>query len=101
MKEEEVEEEMGEGIGEERVSSPPPPRCPTTWVVHPSTPEEKECFREQVCYKCTPLYSAFTEINTQLPQSEQATFYIFRVQESSSALKMTSQKTIILACVWM
>jgi hypothetical protein len=51
MKEEEVEEEMGEGIGEERVSSPPPPRCPTTWVVHPSTPEEKECFREQVCHK--------------------------------------------------
>jgi hypothetical protein len=53
MKEEEVEEEMGEGIGEERVSSPPPPRCPTTWVVHPSTIEEKECFREQVCQKCS------------------------------------------------
>lgn len=48
VKEEEVEEEMGEGIGEERAASPPPPRCPTTWVVRPSTAEEKECFREQV-----------------------------------------------------
>jgi hypothetical protein len=50
VKEEEVEEEMGDGIGEERVASPPPPRCPTTWVVQSSTPEEKECFREQVYY---------------------------------------------------
>lgn len=50
IKEEEVEEDMGEGIGEERAASPPPPRCPTTWVVRPSTPEEKECFREQVYY---------------------------------------------------
>jgi hypothetical protein len=51
VKEEEVEEETGDGIGEERAASPPPPRCPTTWVVHPSTPEEKECFREQVLYQ--------------------------------------------------
>jgi hypothetical protein len=43
-----VEEETGDGIGEERAASPPPPRCPTSWVVHPSTSEEKECFREQV-----------------------------------------------------
>ena len=47
IKEEEVEEE-GDGGGEERVVSPPPPRCPTTWIVHASTPEERECFREQV-----------------------------------------------------
>lgn len=63
VKEEEVEEETGDGIGEERASSPPPPRCPTSWVVHPSTPEEKECFREQVYCQhsvyCTFIKSVF------------------------------------------
>jgi len=56
VKEEEVEEEMGEGIGEERAASPPPPRCPTTWVVRPSTTEEKECFREQVYLSTCCVY---------------------------------------------
>ena len=32
------------------IASPPPPRCPTMWVVAPSTPEEKEVFREQVLF---------------------------------------------------
>jgi len=34
--------------GSERVGSPPPARCPTSWTVKPSSAEEKESFRKQV-----------------------------------------------------
>ncbi|PSN38505.1 hypothetical protein C0J52_24317, partial [Blattella germanica] len=59
VKDEELEEET-DVPGEERVVSPPPPRCPTNWVVHASSAEEKECFREQERLRYENPHRAFT-----------------------------------------
>lgn len=43
------EEEEGGLVGDRQLmASPPPPRCPTQWLVQLSSPEEREVFREQV-----------------------------------------------------
>lgn len=41
-------------------ASPPPPRFPTSWVVTPSTPEERESFREQERLRYENPHKAFT-----------------------------------------
>ncbi|XP_046383131.1 nuclear factor related to kappa-B-binding protein isoform X2 [Ischnura elegans] len=40
--------------------SPPPPRCPTTWTVRPSTDAERQAYREQELLRYENPHKAFT-----------------------------------------
>lgn len=43
-----IKEEEGLVGDRQLMASPPPPRCPTQWLVQLSSPEEREVFRDQV-----------------------------------------------------
>ncbi|XP_071441190.1 nuclear factor related to kappa-B-binding protein isoform X2 [Hetaerina americana] len=45
---------------EEGPMSPPPPRCPTTWTVRPSTEAERQAYREQELLRYENPHKAFT-----------------------------------------
>ncbi|KAG8229899.1 hypothetical protein J437_LFUL009763 [Ladona fulva] len=46
--------------GDEGPVSPPPPRCPTTWTVRPSTEAERQAYREQELLRYENPHKAFT-----------------------------------------